>query len=236
MTVSAAVAEIRSQLRKAADPAHAAGVGNFFVEPVDPWGVRTADLRPIVQHAYRIVKSWPKAERNKLCEELWRGKLEEGVLVCHLYRRFARDCARCEFKLFERWIDRYVHNWAHADGVASWLLGACIANDPSLKQELPKWTSSRNRWKRRAAAVALLQEAKAGKSVDAILDMAGRLRSDEDVMVQKGVGWLLKEAYPKRAEDIVAFLSEVEFPRIVVRYAAEKMSAADRAVFGLKTR
>jgi 3-methyladenine DNA glycosylase AlkD len=169
------------------------------------------------------------AQRNKLCDGLWRGKFEEGVLVSHLYKRFANQCSRCEWKLFERWIDRYVHNWAHCDGVASWLLAACIANEPELKFELPGWTGSKNRWKRRASAVALLQEAKQGRSTGDILQIAQTLRSDDDDMVLKGVGWVLKEAYPKQPEQIVAFLHEMAFPRLVVRYAAEKMSGADRA-------
>jgi 3-methyladenine DNA glycosylase AlkD len=225
--------EIRAMLAAAADPAHAAGVRNFFKEPVDPWGVRTAALQPMVRQVYASVKKWPVAQRNALCEELWRGKLEEGVLVCHLYRRFARECGRCEFHLFTRWIDRYVHNWAHCDGVASWLLAASIENDPSLRLELPVWTESNNRWKRRASIVALLQEAKGGRSSEQILRMAQLLRADTDVMVQKGVGWVLKEAYPQRTEEVVEFLRETEFPRLVVRYAAEKMSPRDRASVGL---
>jgi 3-methyladenine DNA glycosylase AlkD len=236
MTVAEAVADIRTRLEAAADPDHAAGVRNFFKEPVDPWGVRTADLQPIVRQAYGVVKHWPKTQRNALCEELWRGRLEEGVLVNHLYRKFGRECARCEFKLFARWIDRHVTNWAHCDGVASWLLAACIENDPALKAELPRWTRARNHWKRRASMVALLQEAKKGRISGEILDMAMRLKDDENEMVQKGVGWVLKEMYPKRPEEVVEFLTEVEFPRLVVRLAAEKMSADHRRRFGFQAK
>jgi 3-methyladenine DNA glycosylase AlkD len=50
-------------------------------------------------------------------------------------------------------------------------------------------------------------------------------------MVQKGVGWLLKETYPKRPKEVVAFLvkNREKTTRLVLRYAAEKMSAADKA-------
>ena len=43
---------------------------------------------------------------------------------------------------------------------------------------------------------SLLQEAKAGRHTDFIFEVAEALRGDADDMVQKGVGWLLKEAYP----------------------------------------
>jgi 3-methyladenine DNA glycosylase AlkD len=221
---------IREQMLQAADARFADGVRRFFKEPVDPIGVRTVDLQRIVRLAYTEVKDWPASQRNRLCNALWKGgKLEEGVLAAHLYRRFRSSCGQCEWKLFERWIDRYVHNWAHCDAVASWLLAACIGNVPSLKAELPAWTRSGNLWKRRAAAVALLQEAKHGRSPEDILRIASITGKDEETMVQKGAGWLLKVAYAKRPETIVEFLREVHFPRLVVRYAAEKMTPSDRA-------
>jgi 3-methyladenine DNA glycosylase AlkD len=54
---------------------------------------------------------------------------------------------------------------------------------------------------------------------------------DEDDMVQKGVGWLFKETYPKRPSDVVRFLlaNRTKTTRLVLRYAAEKMTAADKA-------
>jgi 3-methyladenine DNA glycosylase AlkD len=229
-------ASIRQQMQSAANAEFARGVRNFFKEPVDPWGVRSADLQSMARYTYSEVKQWGVPQRNSLCDILWHGKLEEGVLVSHVYRRFAPSSSRCEFKLFERWLDRYVHNWAHTDGVASWLLAACIANDPALKARLPAWTRSRNRWKRRASIVALLQEAKKGGSSEHILEMARLLRSDSDDLVQKGVAWVLKETYPRRPEEVFAFLTELEFPRLVVRCAAEKMSRSHRAALGFSTR
>jgi 3-methyladenine DNA glycosylase AlkD len=49
-------------------------------------------------------------------------------------------------------------------------------------------------------------------------------------MVQKGVGWLLKETYPKQPREVVEFLQpwKARAPRLLLRYAAEKMTARDR--------
>jgi len=221
---------IRARLESLADPVMAAGARNFFREPIDPIGVRSHDLQKVVAESYRVVKKWPAADRNRLCTLLWEGgKMEEGALVCHLYRRFANQCAGPEFRLFERWIDRYVNNWAHCDGLSSWLLAACIANEPALMEKLPPWTRSKNRWKRRAAAVSLLQEGKHGRNTETIFAIAGMLRDDSDDMVQKGVGWLLKETYPRRPRETVTLLTGwPEAPRLMLRYACEKMTPADR--------
>jgi len=229
--VAALAASIRARLESLADPEMAAGARNFFREPVDPLGVRSHDLQKVVAEVCRTIKNWPAADRNRLCTLLWEGgKMEEGVLVSHCYRRFAKQCAAAEFRMFERWIDRYVHNWAHCDGMSSWLLAACIANQPDLVKKLPRWTRSKNRWKRRAAAVALLQEAKQGRNTSAICAISGMLRDDSDDMVQKGVGWLLKETYPRRPREVVSLLTSWRgTSRLLLRYACEKMTPADRA-------
>ena len=237
MTVAELLEWTRAELQRRADPEFAAGVRNFFVERVDPRGVRSSELKEVERGVYRELRRFSAAERNRYSTELWKGgKLEDGTLVCHVYRKFARECGAPEFALFERWLDRYVSNWAHCDGIASWLVAAAIANDASLKPRVEAWTASPNRWKRRAAAVSFLQEGKRGRSAGEIFRVASALAADRDEMVLKGVGWLLKETYPQRPDAVVAFLEEAQPPRLVVRYAAEKMSPADKARFGLKTR
>lgn len=223
---------IDAYLRAKVDVEFGEGQRRFFQEAVDTYGVRTVYVKQLVQVVAREVKQWPVAERDELMAMLWEtGKLEPGVVVCHVYRRFAKSCGAREFGLFEGWIDRYVRNWAHADGVASWLLAACIENEPELGQRLVGWTKSGNRWKRRCAAVGLLQEAKAGRQTAFVLGQAERLLKDRDDMVEKGVGWLLKEAYPERPWEVVEFLLRRggEASRTTLRYAAEKMTEGDRA-------
>jgi 3-methyladenine DNA glycosylase AlkD len=231
MTQVELLRRLREQLREAADPVYRDGAGRFFKGQLDLYGVRTPEVRRIAAVAYRDWKTWPDAARNRFCDALWKsGRFEEGGVAIALYQRVARTCARCEFKLFERWLDRYVNNWAHCDGIASWLLAGAIANEPRLMLELPSWTTSPNRWKRRAAAVSFLQEAKKGRHTPEILHIADRLLDDHDDMVQKGVGWLLKEAYPRHPTPDLTFLEARKHrpTRTLLRYAAEKMSVSDR--------
>jgi len=230
MTSEELFAEVQTRLAACVDPVYREGATRFFQHDVQLHGVRQKALVPIEQYIYREIKSWPAAQRNRFCNELWKaGTLEEGAIVCHVYRRFSKQCGVCDFKLFERWIDRYVHNWAHCDGVSSWLIAASLANEPTLLSEIPAWTKSSNRWKQRSAAVSLLQEAKKGRNSAYIFDIAGRLIASGDDMVQKGVGWLLKETYPKKPRETVAFLlTHHDAPRLLLRYAAEKMTPADR--------
>lgn len=230
--VGALFEEIVTRLESAADPEWAEGQRSFFRHEVRTRGVRMAALKPVIQDVARRIKPWPVSDRNALMKRLWEtGQLEDGALVCHVYRRFARSCASCEFKLFERWIDRYVRNWAHCDGVGTFLVAACLANEPELRFALREWARSKNRWKRRAAAVSLIHEAKHGRYPEFIFEIAAVLLPERDDMVEKGVGWLLKEAYPARRGETLEFLLAHRSlaSRLTLRYAAEKMSAPDRA-------
>jgi 3-methyladenine DNA glycosylase AlkD len=178
------------------------------------------------------VKLLSVSDRDRFCEELLKSGLHsEGAIVCYVYRRFAKQCGAREFKLFTRWLDTCVDDWGMTDGISLWLLGAAIANEPALIAKLPPWTKSKNRWKRRAAAVALVPSARRGLLTAEILGIAQPLIPDADDMVQKGVGWLLKETYPKKPRETVRFLApwRGKAPRLMLRYAAEKMTAADRA-------
>lgn len=226
------LAEIRAEFDRLADPGAAEGAQRFFKdEPVKLRGVTSPQIQRVARDVYPRIKKLPIADRDRLCTALWAsGSHEEGSLVCYVYRRFAKQCGAREFALFTRWLDRYVDNWAHTDGLSLWLLGASIANDPDLMEKLDSWTRSKNRWKRRAAAVALVYSAKRGEHTRTILRIAAPLIEDDDDMVQKGVGWLLKETYPKKPAEVVRFLfaNRAKTTRLVLHYAAEKMTAADR--------
>jgi 3-methyladenine DNA glycosylase AlkD len=231
MTITEVLTSIRAGLLAHADEAFRKGVKNFFREAVDAYGVRGPEVKLVAREAWGEVKNWPDTALSKLSAELWKsGKIEEAGVAILIYRRRAKQCGAREFKLFERWIDRYVSNWASCDGVASWLLAASIGNEPELIGELDGWARSRNRWKRRAAVVALLQEAKQGRNTAAIFRIAGALLEDTDDMVQKGVGWILKETYPQKPAAVMKFLlpRAARTPRLVLRLSAEKMTATDR--------
>ncbi len=225
---------IRAELKRLGSAEELAKTRRFHQpdEQVDGYGVRAPEVQRMARELYAQVKKWPAADRDRLCETLWEsGRHEEGALAIYLYRRFAKQFGAREFRMFAGWLDRFVNDWSLTDGISQWLLGGCIANDASLIGDLDAWTRSKNRWKRRAAAVALEPSASRGLHADAIFRIGTLLMTDEDVMVQKGVGWLLKETYPKKPRETMRFVLpwRESAPRLVLRYAAEKMTAADKA-------
>jgi 3-methyladenine DNA glycosylase AlkD len=88
-----------------------------------------------------------------------------------------------------------------------------------------------HRWMKRAAAVSLILPARHGKFLSDIFEIADILLLDKDDMVQKGYGWMLKEAakpYQKEVFDYVVKHKAV-MPRTALRYAIEQMPPEMRA-------
>lgn len=219
------------KLDQLGDPGFVDGTSRFFKEAVKTRGVRSPELIALSADLYREIKTWPVAERDQFVTGLWKdAHVESGALACYLYRRFAKTFGEREFRLFERWLERYASNWSHCDGLSVYLLAPSIARVPDLARELLAWTKSKNQWMRRGAAVALVKEGRHGRHTELIFEIAASLACDQEDLVQKGAGWLLKETYPARPRETVRFIGKHKkhWPRLVLRYAAEKMTAEDK--------
>jgi len=224
--VPAVVESVRRELRRRALPGRAQRVQMFFKHPVEAYGWRTADLRELGQKARREIVT---AGGNKLLfqvsEKLFYGKtIEEQALGVILLERAVRRFGPAEFRRLERWLPR-IGNWAACDGLCVNLLGPLLAAHPQLLPCLLRWRRSKNLWLRRAAAVALVPSARRGLHVEVILRVAGPLLRDQDYMVAKGVGWLLKEAAEKRRKEVVGLLEREKgrATRLALRTACEKL-------------
>ncbi len=104
-------------------------------------------------------------------------------------------------------------------------MGAFIEKYPTFIEQLKHWTKSNNRWLRRAAAVSLIVPARKGMFLKEVLAIADLLLLDPDDLVQKGYGWLLKEASRKHQQGIFNYVikNKKRMPRTALRYAVEKM-------------
>lgn len=221
-----ALAQVRVRLVELAEDRYRTGVQRFFKEPVTALGVRTPQLYTLAKELHRSFHAWPTTTRDQFANALWKeDPLEFGILACLFYRHFEKSFGEREFRLFERWLHRGVRNWGQCDALSLYLLAPTIAHQPVLASELPAWTKSDNRWVRRAAAAALVREARAGRSTAVILRVASSLAPDPDDIVRKGAAWVLKDAYPAKPREVMALLmkNRLRWPRLVLRTAAEKM-------------
>jgi len=79
-------------------------------------------------------------------------------------------------------------------------------------------------WVRRASIVALLPLVRRGGGVDLVYEIARRLHADREDLIQKAVGWALREAGKVDAARLERYLrANVRvIPRTTFRYAIER--------------
>ncbi len=220
------VRSIQAELEAKGDDAIRHGSQRFFKEPVCCHGVRSLAVREIADNYWKKVKSREKSEIFQICEELYQtGHIEEAFIVSSWVPRLRERYDPEDFKVFERWIEEYITNWATCDGFCNHTIGDFIERFPEFIGELKRWTASQNRWMRRAAAVSLIVPAKRGKHLADVLEIADLLLIDPDDMVQKGYGWLLKEASRQHQTEVFAYVMQNKkvMPRTALRYAIELM-------------
>lgn len=220
------ILRIRQELRELADPEIRKTSQRFFREEIRCYGMKTATVNAIAKQYWKRVKSREKGEIFTLCEDLFQsGYMEESFIVStwtHLLRdRYDRE----DLAVFRHWIERYITNWASCDGFCNHTIGSFVEQYPDTIDEVKRWTRSENRWMRRAAAVSFIVPAKRGRFLAESLAIADLLLTDTDDMVQKGYGWLLKEASRTYTREVFSFVMErkMQMPRTALRYAIELM-------------
>jgi len=188
--------------------------------------VKTAAVTAIAEKYWKEVKERPKQEIFFLCVKLYQsGYMEESFIVSNWAFALSGRYEEEDFAGFCHWIETYITNWAACDNFCNHTIGDFIEKFPECIGELKRWTQSDNRWMRRAAAVSLIVPAEHGKYPDDVLEIADLLLTDNDDMVRKGYGCLLKEASRKHQKEIFDYVmrNKESMPRTALRYAIELM-------------
>jgi 3-methyladenine DNA glycosylase AlkD len=229
---------IRRVIKDGGSAPHSVEVQRFFKEEVASRGWRTNELRKLaVRFRRQMVADDDMAFAIQVCDKLFTGRvLEEKIFAVLMLEGQTEEFGAREFKVFERWLER-VSSWADHDALVHNLIGPMILVEPGRTKAVFRWARSRNRWQRRAAAVALIHSARKRTGFEQITKISNALLQDKDDMVQKGVGWLLREAAKADPERTVPYLLAIRgtASRLVLRTACEKLTAAERTtILGTK--
>jgi 3-methyladenine DNA glycosylase AlkD len=229
-TTPAAVAvQLRRVLRDGGSAEHAAGVQWFFKEEIKSHGWYTADLRRAAVRFRREVRQEQGLDfLVEVADQLFSGSvLEEKIAAVFLLEKLDGEFGDREFNRFESWLDR-ISSWSDHDALVHDLIAPMIASKPARAKTVFRWARSSNRWRRRAACVALIRGTRAKMFFPEITRLSNSLLADEDDMVQKGLGWLLRETAKFDAKRTVPYLMKIRAraPRLVLRTACETLPAA----------
>jgi 3-methyladenine DNA glycosylase AlkD len=223
--------EVRRALKAGGSPERSSSVQRFFQEEVQSHGWRTADLR-------RAAVGWRREILQKsdlkfllqVADHLFAGTINEDKNVAvFLLENITDKFGDEEFRLLESWLPR-ISNWSDHDALVHYLIAPMVVAKPARASRVFHWAKSRNRWFRRAACVALIQGARRKIFFSEIIRLSATLLSDEDDMVRKGLGWLLRETAKADAQRAVPYLMSIRerAPRLVLRTACETLPRTTR--------
>jgi len=217
-------AHIRRVLLNGASAPHTAEVEQFFKQEIQSRGWRAKELRQVARRFRRSILN--DRDQNFLVavsDKLFRGRvLEEKAFAVLILENHTDELGDREFKLFGSWLDH--------DALASYLIGPMIASDPRRAKAVFQWAKSRDRWHRRAATVALIRAIREQRCRAEVVKITQLLLADKDDMVQKGLGWLLREAAKYDRERTLPLLMKIrdKAPRLVLRTASETLPPKDK--------
>jgi len=218
--------QIDQDLKKHIDQKYKTGSQNYFKEKINVIGVRSKIVDQISKKYWQEIKIKSKPEIFKLCEELLKTGYNEKIKIgLNWAYRLKNDYQTQDYKVFLNWLKKYISNWGSDDDLCGHSLGFLIFKFPKLQNNLFKLTRSKNRWERRASAVALIFPIRRDKKfLPNIFKTAEILLHDKDDLVQKGYGWTLKEAANDYPKEVLTFVKKYKFkmPRTALRYAIEK--------------
>jgi 3-methyladenine DNA glycosylase AlkD len=219
-------AQVRRELQENIDPKTRQNSGRFFKEKVKAYGVTVPSVRKIATKFFEQIKNLSKEENFGLCEELLKSGYIEEAFVAYIWADSLKNRFEPkDFVVFERWLGTYVSNWAECDTLCNHPVGTFVEKYPEYVEKLKVWAQSDNRWVKRGAAVTLVLPARKGLFLEDVFEIADILLLDKDDLVQKGYGWMLKEASKQHQKQVFDYVvkNRAVMPRTALRYTIEKM-------------
>ncbi len=217
---------IRDSLMLVATAEKRKSIAQFFKHEIKCLGVGNPQTQTIGRQIIQRLKDEDKSVVFDLADSLFQtGFIEEALLAAQLVFSRKKEFEPSDFKIFENWISKYVSNWAVCDTFCNQTIGTFIMAYPEFVLDVKQWSVNENLWMRRACAVSFIYPAKKELYTEDQLEIALALLEDDEDMVQKGYGWMLKVLSQKQTLLVFEFVERYKdrMPRTALRYAIEKM-------------
>ncbi len=224
------------ETKKLADKERSANLSRFFKTQKGEYGEGDIFLG-ITLPIQRSLAAKYKALSLQEVEKLLQSKIHEHRLIALFILRlqYVKADATAAEKIIQLYLKnlKFVNNWDLVDSSAPYLLGDYLLG--KKRDLLYKLVKSKNLWEKRVAVLSTFAFIKASEFEDA-LKIAEILLTDKHDLIQKAVGWMLREVGNKDLETEKEFLSRhyKSMPRTMLRYATEKFEPSLKSFYLLR--
>lgn len=224
------VPEIRARLRKLGTKERAKVSRRFFKTGPGEYGEGDCFLGITVPELRQLAASYQAITLREVTQLLRSTIHEERLLalliLCRTYAGGDESAKKTIYELYLR-NSQFVNNWDLVDASAEHIVGAFLVG--KSKRPLYALARSSDLWERRIAIMATFHFIKRGAFAETI-KIARILLSDEEDLIHKAVGWMLREVGKRRLETAERFLRKhcTTMPRTMLRYAIERFPEPKR--------
>ena len=235
MTPAAAARAAIARLERLSRPSGGFDASRYFrgTDNLGFYNIKAPVVRGIAREIYETRRSaWAIDEAMAFADAAMHSRfLEAKALGIEVVARYRRDFTPRWLPAWKRWLaNDLASNWATTDALCGLLIGPLVVAHPALIPRVASWTGHRNLWVRRASAVGLIPSVRRGAGLDAAYGVARRLHADHADLIQKAVGWMLREAGKADERRLERYLraNGPRIPRTTLRYAIERFPPAKR--------
>jgi 3-methyladenine DNA glycosylase AlkD len=222
--------EISIILQRLADPLIAEHSQRFFKTGPGQYGEgdRFLGIRvPVLREQAKKFKDAPLGEVQSLLKSAYHEERLCALLL--LVQKFSHGSPANQKAVYELYLKntRHINNWDLVDLSAYLIVGAWLAD----KDRHPLYTlaHSKNLWERRIAIISTFHFIKNKQFADT-LGIAALLLADQEDLMHKATGWMLREVGKRDLSQEKEFLNAhyQQMPRTMLRYAIEKFPENER--------
>lgn len=184
-------------------------------------------------HIFKLAKeasAMPLKELEKLLQNQFFEARMGAVSIMDFKARNKKITPASRKELFDLYIKNHDHinNWDMVDRSAPWVIGGYLTDKP--RTILYKLAKSKNVWERRTSIVSSWFFIRQG-DVEDTFKIAGILVKDKEETIHKAVGSWIREAGKRDKGRLLRFLDShaATMPRVMLRYAVEKLDAKNKA-------
>jgi 3-methyladenine DNA glycosylase AlkD len=222
--------EVVSYLEGLSDPVIAKNSQRFFKTAKGEYGYGDIFLGirvPVIREAVKKYKELKLSEVTKLLKSKYHEIRLFALLV--LVYKFKNENVEGQEKIYNLYIKhrKYINNWDLVDSSAPYIVGAWLCNrDKTILYEL---AVSKRLWERRISILATSFFISKDHFNDT-LKISSILLNDNEDLIHKAVGWMLREVGKKNrlVEEKYLRSRYKKMPRTMLRYAIEKFEPERR--------
>ena len=224
---------IRSEIRKHASPKRAEITRRFFKTAPGSYGEGDRFLGVTVPVLRKLARGLLDTD-FKILEKLLASPFHEerALALFVLVLKYEKAGEREREKIYRFYVRNMkgINSWDLVDSSAPHVPGRHLF--PREKTPLYRWARSSDLWVRRIAIVATHWFVRKGEFKDS-LAIAELLLPDREDLIQKAVGWTLREIGKRDRKAEEAFLQEhyKEMGRTALRYAIERFPEKKRKAY-----